>query len=73
MPILFHFGGADSHIPMSAVEAIEQRFASHKNAEFHIHKGAEHGFNCSHRASYQRHAAARSHGQTLVFLENDAV
>jgi carboxymethylenebutenolidase len=73
VPILFHFGEADSHIPASAVDAIKAAFASHANAEFHIYPDAEHGFNCSHRGSYSRHASVLAHGHTLVFLEgNDA-
>jgi carboxymethylenebutenolidase len=73
VPILFHFGEADSHIPASAVAEIKASFASHRNAEFHIYPDAEHGFNCSHRGSYSRHASALAHGHTLVFLEgNDA-
>jgi carboxymethylenebutenolidase len=73
VPMQFHFGEADSHIPASAVEAIEQRFEGHANAEFHVYPDAEHGFNCPHRGAFQRHAAALAHGHTLMFLENDAV
>ncbi|RKP53450.1 dienelactone hydrolase family protein [Pararobbsia silviterrae] len=71
VPIQFHFGALDSHIPLSAVDSIKARFEGRKNAEFHVYEGADHGFNCSHRASYNRHSAALAHGHTLVFLESD--
>lgn len=69
VPIQFHFGEADAHIPIASVDAIKARFAGHKRADFHVYPGADHGFNCSHRASYDRHSAALAHGHTLAFLE----
>jgi carboxymethylenebutenolidase len=71
-PIQFHFGGADSHIPQTSIDSIKARFEGRTNASFFVYPGAEHGFNCSHRASYHRHAAALAHGHTLAFLEADA-
>ncbi|WP_091908032.1 dienelactone hydrolase family protein [Chitinasiproducens palmae] len=68
-PILFHFGEQDSHIPLSAVGAIKERFAGRGNAAVHIYPDAEHGFNASARSSYQQRAAALAHGRTLVFLD----
>ena len=32
------------------------------------HPGAEHGFNCTDRASYNQRASALAHGRTLTFL-----
>jgi carboxymethylenebutenolidase len=43
-------------------------FASRDNAMFHLYMGAEHGFNCTDRASYNQRAAALAHGRTLTFL-----
>ncbi|CDG85355.1 dienelactone hydrolase family protein [Janthinobacterium agaricidamnosum] len=68
VPLLMHFGGQDSHIPNDAVQKIAERFEDHPEVEIHIYPGAEHGFNCSHRASYQQRAAAQSHGNSLLFL-----
>jgi carboxymethylenebutenolidase len=34
----------------------------------HVYAGAEHGFNCNHRSSYNQRAAAQAHGNTLQFL-----
>ncbi|MES2262898.1 MAG: dienelactone hydrolase family protein [Pseudomonadota bacterium] len=68
VPLLMHFGGQDSHIPMDAVQRIAERFEQMENVEVHIYPQAEHGFNCSHRDSYNQQAAAQAHGTTLVFL-----
>lgn len=67
-PILFHYAENDHGIPLSAVEQVEARFAGRRNATFHVYPGAEHGFNCPHRASYNQRAAALAHGRTLIFL-----
>lgn len=68
VPLLMHFGSHDSHIPNDAVQKIAERFEDHSEVEIHIYPGAEHGFNCSHRDSYQQRAAAQSHGNSLLFL-----
>ena len=68
VPLLMHFGSADSHIPNEAVKAIAERFEGVESVEIHVYQGAEHGFNCNHRDSYNQRAAAEAHGHTLVFL-----
>ena len=68
VPVLMHFGSADSHIPLDAVKSIAEKFDSNEEVEIHVYEGAEHGFNCNHRASYHQRAAARAHGNTLLFL-----
>jgi carboxymethylenebutenolidase len=68
VPVLMHFGNADSHIPLDAVKSIAERFEGNSAVEIHVYDGAEHGFNCNHRESYQQRAAAEAHGHTLVFL-----
>lgn len=67
-PLLMHFGGADSHIPLDAVKSIAERFEDNEQVEIHVYDGAEHGFNCNHRSSYHRRAAAEAHGHSLLFL-----
>ncbi|WP_321874214.1 dienelactone hydrolase family protein [Burkholderia ubonensis] len=67
-PIQFHYGSLDTHIPMSAVDAVAERFAGRQNAEVHRYPHAEHGFNCTHRASYHQPSAALAHGRALTFL-----
>ncbi|MHC8320756.1 dienelactone hydrolase family protein [Pseudomonas sp. GB2N2] len=68
VPLLMHFGEADSHIPLEAVEQIAERFDTNDNVEIVVYPEAEHGFNCSHRESYNQRAAAEAHGNTLIFL-----
>lgn len=68
VPMLMHFGGVDSHIPPAAVQSIAETFGDNEQVEIHVYPGAEHGFNCNHRASYQQRAAAQAHGNTLLFL-----
>jgi carboxymethylenebutenolidase len=68
VPVLMHFGSADSHIPLDAVKSIAERFDDNEQVEIHVYEGAEHGFNCNHRDSYHQRAAAQAHGNTLLFL-----
>lgn len=68
VPVVMHFGAADSHIPLDAVTSIAEAFDSNEEVEIHVYEGAEHGFNCNHRASYQQRAAAQAHGNSLLFL-----
>jgi carboxymethylenebutenolidase len=66
-PIQFHYAERDDHIPLSAVEAVQQAFVD-KDAEVYIYPDAQHGFNCWERASYAPAAAALAHGRSLAFL-----
>jgi len=68
LPLQMHFGAEDSHIPAAAVQQIAERFEDDSNVEIHVYPQAEHGFNCSHRASYHQRSAAQAHGNTLIFL-----
>lgn len=68
VPLLMHFGEQDSHISLDAVETIAERFENNDNVEIVVYPEAEHGFNCSHRDSYNQRAAAEAHGNTLIFL-----
>ncbi|TKC78807.1 dienelactone hydrolase family protein [Trinickia terrae] len=67
-PILFHYAENDHAIPLSAVEVVKSAFASHHNASFHLYPGAEHGFSCTDRTSYNQRAATLAHGRSLTFL-----
>jgi carboxymethylenebutenolidase len=70
-PIQFHYGELDAHIPSDAVDAVKQRFAS-RDAQVFTYPGADHGFNCTDRASYNQKASALAHGRTLTFLGEHA-
>ena len=71
VPLLMHFGGNDSHIPTEAVQAIAERFEQREEVEIHIYPGAEHGFNCNYRDSYDMRSSVQAHGNTLVFLSEN--
>jgi carboxymethylenebutenolidase len=68
VPILFHYGELDDHIPASAVSAVQQAFAGRSNAEFHVYPGVGHGFNCWSRPLYNQRAAALARGRSLQWL-----
>jgi carboxymethylenebutenolidase len=68
VPMQFHYGELDAHIPVSAVGEVRERFAGRNDAEVHVYPNADHGFNCGERASYNAHASALAHGRTLTFL-----
>lgn len=68
VPLLMHFGEEDSHISLEAVEKIAERFENNENVEIVVYPEAQHGFNCSHRDSYNQRASAEAHGNTLIFL-----
>jgi carboxymethylenebutenolidase len=67
-PILFHYAENDHNIPLSAVDAVKASFGGGSDAEFFVYPGADHGFNCWARGTYQQKAAALAHGRTLQFL-----
>ena len=71
VPLLMHFGGSDSHIPADAVKAIAERFDGREEVEIHVYPGAEHGFNCNYRDSYNQRASVQAHGNSLIFLSEN--
>jgi len=72
VPMQFHYGELDHGIPPSAVGEVKERFAGRGDAELYIYPNADHGFNCTERASYHQHSAALAHGRTLTFLGTHA-
>ena len=57
-PVLGLYGGADTGIPVTQVEAMKAALeAAHKTAEFKIYPDAPHGFHADYRPSYRREAA----------------
>jgi carboxymethylenebutenolidase len=66
-PMQFHFGALDAHIPISVADDLRMKFAG-REAQVFTYAEADHGFNCSDRASYNQPAAALAHGRTLTFL-----
>jgi carboxymethylenebutenolidase len=64
-PMLFHFAELDSHIPLTDVDKIK---AAYPQGTYHVYAGAQHGFNCDQRASYEPRAAALARERTLEFF-----
>ncbi|MCU1223313.1 MAG: Carboxymethylenebutenolidase [Edaphobacter sp.] len=65
-PVLLHFGGDDTHIGADQIEAVR---SAHPEVEIYIYPGAEHGFNCDARASYNPPSAKLARERTLAFLK----
>ena len=63
-PIMFHFGEKDAHIPLSAVEKIK---AEVPEGIFHLYP-ADHGFNCTDRASFEPASAKLALQRSLEFF-----
>ncbi len=65
-PVLLHFGADDSHIGPEQVEAVRE---AHPEVEIFLYEGAEHGFNCDARGSFNPKQAEIARGRTLAFLK----
>lgn len=64
VPVLFHFGEKDAHISPAAVQAIKDAYPQ---GTYYIYP-AEHGFNCTDRASYEPGSAKLAFARTIEFL-----
>ena len=64
-PVMFHYGSADSSIPLSDVDRLR---AAQPAATVHVYEGAGHGFNCEQRATYDAGAAALARTRSLEFF-----
>ncbi len=65
-PVMLHFGLNDSHIGQDQVEAVRN---AHPEVEIYLYEGAEHGFSCDARASYNPDAAKLARERTLAYLK----
>jgi carboxymethylenebutenolidase len=65
VPTQLHFGEKDSGIPLTDVETIK---AKRPDVEVHIYPGAQHGFHCDERASYDKPSADIAWPCSLAFL-----
>ncbi len=70
IPVQMHFGGQDSSIPMSDVEAIK---AAQPNIDIHVYPEAGHGFGCDQRGSFNAEAYQLALERTLRFFERHLV
>jgi len=63
-PIMFHYGEKDTHIPQSTVEKIK---AAVPAGVFFLYP-ADHGFNCTDRASFEPQSAKIALDRSLEFF-----
>jgi carboxymethylenebutenolidase len=64
-PVQLHFGGADTHIPLTDVQAIE---AAHPEMPVFVYDGAQHGFGCEERPSYSAKDCELAELRSLAFF-----
>jgi carboxymethylenebutenolidase len=65
VPTQLHFGGNDTGIPPGDVETIR---AKRPEVEIYIYPGAQHGFHCDERASYDKASADIAWPRSLAFF-----
>jgi carboxymethylenebutenolidase len=64
VPVMFHFGEKDTHIPLSAVDEIR---TAYPRGIYHLYP-AEHGFNCTERASFDAQSARLAFDRSVEFF-----
>lgn len=68
-PMLLFFGERDAFIPLDQVEKIRTRLRDlGKKAEIVVYPGADHGFFCDERSSYNRDAAEDAWRRMTAFF-----
>jgi len=65
VPTQLHFGEKDTGIPLTDVETIKTK---RPDVEVHIYPGAQHGFHCDERASYDKASADIAWPRSLAFF-----
>jgi carboxymethylenebutenolidase len=65
VPTQLHFGEKDTGIPLADVETIRGK---RPEVDIHVYPGAQHGFNCDERASYDKASADLAWPRSLAFF-----
>lgn len=65
VPTQLHFGEKDSGIPLADVETIK---AKRPDVEIFIYPGAQHGFGCDERGSYDKASSDLARQRSLAFF-----
>ena len=65
VPTQLHFGEKDAGIPLSDVDIIR---AKRPDVEIHVYPGAQHGFHCDERASYDKASSDVAWPRSLDFF-----
>jgi carboxymethylenebutenolidase len=63
-PVMFHFGERDAHIPASVVAEVRKELP---DAQVYVY-AADHGFNCTDRASFEPASAKLALERTIEFF-----
>lgn len=69
-PMVLHFGGADEHVPMEAVEKVKAAFADRDDVLINVYEGAPHAFANRFRDTYDKTAAGMAHSRTIALLRS---
>jgi carboxymethylenebutenolidase len=67
VPVMFHFGEKDTHIPLSAVDEIR---TAYPRGIYHLYP-AQHGFNCTDRASFDAPSAKLAFDRSVEFFHQN--
>jgi carboxymethylenebutenolidase len=65
VPTQLHFGEKDTGIPLIDVEIIRGK---RPDVDIHVYPGAQHGFNCEERASYDKASADIARTRSVEFF-----
>jgi carboxymethylenebutenolidase len=65
VPTQLHFGEKDTGIPLTDVETIKTK---RPEVEVHVYPGAQHGFHCDERASYDKASADIAWPRSMAFF-----
>ncbi|TKT71049.1 dienelactone hydrolase family protein [Afipia massiliensis] len=68
VPTLLHFGEKDTGIPLADVETIK---AKRPEVEVFVYPGAQHGFGCDERASYDKASSDLAWQRSLAFFSKN--
>lgn len=66
VPTLLHYGEKDASIPLSDVEIIKSK---RPDVEVIVYPGAQHGFSCDQRGSYDKASADLAWQRTMAFFD----
>jgi carboxymethylenebutenolidase len=69
VPTQLHFGEKDASIPMSDVEIITQKRGG--DCEIYVYPGAQHGFHCDERGSYDEASSKLAWQRSTAFLDKN--
>jgi carboxymethylenebutenolidase len=67
-PVMLHYGALDAHI---GPEERQKVISAHPDLPIFVYEGADHGFNCDMRSSYNPDASKMARERTLEFLKKN--